>query len=419
MVYRDHPCGDPVPEGIEDMEPGPILAAFLSAIDVHSLSGYGRILILQAHQRLASHYAAAVYDDMTAVKDVLVEEDGEDFAAESAAAEIRAALHLTRRCADAELSFALEMRQRLPNVFDALASGVIDVRRAKVFDRALLDLPIATARTIADHVLAEAPGLTTGQIGARLERLRMQTAPEQAKQRYEQAVDERHVFVEPTPAGTANLYAYDLPPDRASALMRRINTMARSLRVGGEARSVDQLRTDVFLDLTEGGTNRSDRRGVVDITVDLETLTQLNDHPGELAGYGPVIADIARQTAEAQTDAKWVYTTTDPDTGQPIATGTTKRRPSAAQRRAVIARNPNCVFPGCRMPAIDCDLDHRTPWNETHTTKTSDLAPGCRFDHITRHKAHWTYTIEDNGDITWTSRLGHTYTVKARLALPP
>jgi hypothetical protein len=212
MVYRDHPCGDRIPEGIDDMEPGPILAAFLSAIDVHSLSGYGRILILRAHQRLASHYAAAVYNDMAAIKDVLVEEDGEDFAADSAAAEIRCALHLTRRSADAELSFALEMRQRLPQVFDALAAGDLDVRRAKVFDRILLDLPIATAQTIADQVLADAPRLTTGQIGARLERLRMQTAPEQAQERYEHAVDQRRIWAEPTSDDTANLYAFDLPP---------------------------------------------------------------------------------------------------------------------------------------------------------------------------------------------------------------
>ncbi len=111
MVYRDHVCGDRIPEGIEDMEPGPILAAFLSAIDVRELSGYGRILILQAHQRLASHYAAAVYNDRAAIRDVLVEEDGEDFAAESAAAEIRCALHLTRRSANASRRSSTRWRQ--------------------------------------------------------------------------------------------------------------------------------------------------------------------------------------------------------------------------------------------------------------------------------------------------------------------
>ena len=35
--------------------------------------------------------------------------------------------------------------------------------------------------------------------------------------------------------------------------------------------------------------------------VDLNTLTELADHPGDLAGYGPVIADIARQVTASQT----------------------------------------------------------------------------------------------------------------------
>ena len=404
MVYRDHPCGYRIPAGIEDIEPGPILAAFLSAIDVHELSGHGRILILQAHQRLASHYAAAVYDDMTAIKDVLVEEDGEDFAAESAAAEICCALRLTRRSADAELSFALEMRQRLPRVFDALASGQIDVRRAKVLDRCLLDLPIATAQTIADHVLANAPTLTTGQLGARLERLRMQVAPEQADERYEHAIDQRRVYMEPTPAGTANLYAFDLPPDRASALMRRIKAAARSLRRDGEQRNMDQLRADIFIELSEGESVGSDRRGTIDLTVDLATLTRLNDYPGELAGYGPVIADLSRQITQDHTDAEWRYTITNPHTDQPITTGTTRQRPTTTQRRDVTALNRTCVFPGCRMPAVDCDLDPRTPWAECHTTLANDLAPPTRAQ----------FPQE-----TATCRLRHAYTVKPQLALPP
>ncbi|MCZ6455928.1 MAG: hypothetical protein O6650_01630 [Actinobacteria bacterium] len=37
-------------------------------------------------------------------------------------------------------------------------------------------------------------------------------------------------------------------------------------------------------------------RAMVDIRVDLETLTGLTENPGELAGFGPVIADIARRS---------------------------------------------------------------------------------------------------------------------------
>ena len=64
---------------------------------------------------------------------------------------------------------------------------------------------------------------------------------------------------------------------------------------------MDQLHADVFIDLLNGTHTRcGGKRGGVNLTVDLETLTHLADHPGEFAGYGPVIADIARQVTEHQ-----------------------------------------------------------------------------------------------------------------------
>jgi len=93
-----------------------------------------------------------------------------------------------------------------------------------------------------------------------------------------------------------------------------------------------------------------------------------------------------------------------------VQTGTTRRRPTADQRRAVEARDLTCVFPGCRMPAAQCDLDHRIPWSQGGPTTVDDLAPLCRHDHITvRHDAGWTYERLPSGMYRWTSRLGHTY----------
>jgi hypothetical protein len=40
------------------------------------------------------------------------------------------------------------------------------------------------------------------------------------------------------------------------------------------------------------------------------------------------------------------------------------------------------VFPGCRMPATTCDIDHHTPWSQggpTHTTKLDPLLDFPRF----------------------------------------
>lgn len=90
-----------IPADLNEMEPGVHLAAILSGIDVAELSGHDRIVVLQAHQRMASHYQARLYEDMASVADCLggIEDDPAP-AIESAATEIRAALRLTRRTAE-------------------------------------------------------------------------------------------------------------------------------------------------------------------------------------------------------------------------------------------------------------------------------------------------------------------------------
>ena len=198
--------------------------------------------------------------------------------------------------------------------------------------------------------------------------------------------------------------------------MRKISDLAQTLKTVDEVRTLDQIRADVLLDLLEGTRQAGGRRGTVDIQVDLKTLARLNDDPGELAGYGPVIADIARQVAERQPGAEWRWTLTHPDSGLVIDNGTTRRRPTARQRRHVEARHNTCIFPGCRMSAVDCDLDHRHAWANGGPTRVDNLAPLCRHHHKVRHRSGWTHRPLPNGDHVWTSRLGHTYTTSG---LPP
>jgi hypothetical protein len=401
-----------VPPGLDEIPPGPQLAAVLSVIDVRRISGYDRVVVLRAHQRLVSHFTASLYADMAAVVDALDEHNDSPYwdAAESAAAEIRAALNLTRRGADVELGVALDLRSRLPQVHAMLASGTLDARRARVMISGTEHLPDEAARRVVDQVADEAPQLTTGQLRARLRRLSVKVDPDEAARRYDNAVDQRRVVADPTDDGAADLSGLDLPPDRVSAATERINAIARSLRGDGEIRTMDQLRADVYLDLLCGTGHGTARRGVVDIRVDLDTLTQLNNHPGELAGYGPVIADIARAVAKREPSAEWRYTVTDPADRRPILTDVTRRRPTTATRRAVESRSPVCVFPGCRMPAVGSDFDHRVSYAEGGETSEDNGDPLCRHDHCVKHQAGWTYQILSDGRHQWHTALGHTYT---------
>lgn len=132
-----------------------------------------------------------------------------------------------------------------------------------------------------------------------------------------------------------------------------------------------------------------------------------SEDPGVLDGYGPVISEIARKTVRENVDGEWTFTVTD--NGQPVATGTLARRPTSGQTRRVRAEYATCVMVGCRQPAHQCDLDHRHPYAQGGTTCTTNLAPLCRYHHMTRHHSNWTYKRLPNGDHQWTSPLGHTY----------
>lgn len=402
-----------IPSYLEDIPPGPELGGLLALVDVEELTGHERILVLRAEQRMESYYQARKYRTMASVVDVM-EDPEPEWAEAGAAAEIQAALRLTRNASESELSFALDLHRRLPQVWVALAKGLIDVRRAKFIWHRTVHLSDAAAGDVADRVIDAAPGLTTGQLNARIDRLCIEADPRAAELRYENARRRRRVVGERTDDGTAHLLGLDLPPHRVAATTKKINRLARDLKTAGDPRTMDQLRADVFLDLLSGKSRGA--RPVVDLQVDLDTLAGLSEHPGELNGFGPVIADIARQVIADQEDAEWRFTATDTATGRTLANGTTRRRPSASLRRAVEARDRHCTFPGCRMPAIDCDLDHELRWADGGATCKSNLVAACRRHHVIRHRFGWTHRPHGEDDHLWMSPLGHRYTTSG---LPP
>ncbi|GMR01770.1 MAG: HNH endonuclease signature motif containing protein [Acidimicrobiia bacterium] len=359
---------------------------------------------------MISHYQAKLYEDMVAVRDVYCDMgDDRVRAGEYASDENRCALHLTRYSSDVEMSFALELAERLPKVHRMLSEGVIDLRRARVIDHETCHLSVAAARGVVERIAEAALVMTTGELRARIKKLCIEADPHEAEDRYQRAVTDRKLIAEPTLDGTANLLGLDLAPDRVAGISRRINAIAKSLLRDGETRTMDQLRADVYLDLLQGAGHKTNGRAVVHLTADLDTLAGLAEHPGDLNGFAPVIADIARQVAADNEVGEWRFTITDTETGRHLHDGITRRRPTVSQRRHIESRDRMCVFPGCRMPSTDCDIDHTIPYSEGGATCPCNTAPACRHDHRLKDQG-WTYKRLPDGRYQWKSPLGHTYT---------
>lgn len=193
--------GECVPVGLADLVPGPVLAAVLASIDCDRLSGFDRVVVLQARARQLAYDQAEFYAAMVVVADAIPEAE-----AEFASDEIRAALSWTRRAADRHLGLGFDLMVRLPDLWEALHHGSIDLPRARVIIDNTCHLEVDDARRVTAQILPDAGSLTTGELAARLRRLLIGSDPEAARKRYEDGVSDRRVVAQPNPDGTANLY---------------------------------------------------------------------------------------------------------------------------------------------------------------------------------------------------------------------
>ena len=406
-----------LPDGFDDLGPGPFLALIVSSVDLRRLNGHDVVRLMKARACLASHHEAGKYSAMAEIAyappsdpDSGVLRSSEDV--EYAAVEVAAALSLTRRSSEDQLSRAVSLTGRLRRVHEVFTAGGLDLPRVRVMDDTLGHLPDETVDEVLDQCLDDVPGLTTGQIRARLGRLVMIADPDGAKASYEEGLAERRLATGSNPDHTGNFSIYSAPPDRVAAARALIEERARALKTGDEERTLEQLRVDVALDLLAGnGAGVNPGGGRTNVTISAETLIGLSQEPADLEGFGPVIAEIGRKTVMENIDGDWTFTVTDQ--GRPVATGTLSRRPTASQTRQVAASYRTCVMVTCRFPVFDCDLDHRRPASEGGPTHNDNLGPLCRHHHMTRHHTAWRLERLPNGDHKWTSPLGHVY-VKRR-----
>ncbi|MEJ3742643.1 DUF222 domain-containing protein [Actinomycetes bacterium KLBMP 9797] len=151
------------------------------------------------------------------------------------------------------------------------------------------------------------------------------------------------------------------------------------------------------------------RRGVIDLQISLTTLIGLTNHPGELAGFGPVIADIARHIAAENPDLTWRYSVYD-ETGLLMSHGITRRRPTAHDTAYINARDRTCRAPGCRMPAHRCEIDHTNDWAKSRNTSRANLANLCSRHHHFKHLPDTDLIQLDDGILAWKTPLGQCLT---------
>ncbi|MFN2543471.1 MAG: HNH endonuclease, partial [Actinomycetota bacterium] len=118
--------------------------------------------------------------------------------------------------------------------------------------------------------------------------------------------------------------------------------------------------------------------------VDVDTLREMRDGTSELEHTGPVPLEVAKRLACDASITRVVMS----GRSQPLDVGRKTPVVPPALRRAVIARDKHCRFPGCDRPAAWCDVHHIVPWEEGGPTCLENLMLMCRRHHRMLHKPH-------------------------------
>ncbi len=407
---------------LDQVEPGPLLAALLAETDLSSCSDADLVGAVRAAYRLQGWAAAVEAEATTALVRRCarwrgVVPGGEQVPDESvsaqlmAATEVGCALDLAPQTARAKVELAGELR-RLPATRAALAAGVLDVPKARMLVEELRLLDDGPARVVEARVVAAAAGRTRSQLAGRVRRAVLAVDPTATDARQQRAAQERRVEVFPLSDGMAGLTYFDTA-DRVQAVYVWLTGRAAAAkgRAGTDDRTADQVRADVLGDLgvrglaTEDLPVRHGRRPQIQVTVALTTLLGLDDRPGELAGYGPITAQTARRIAA---DGVWRRLLTDPRTGRFDELSVDTYQPPQDLADHVIARDRTCRSPGCRAPADRCDLDHRDPYPRGPTS-AGNLEPRCRSHHQVKTHTDTAVVTDGHGGTHLTLPSGRTY----------
>ena len=90
-----------------------------------------------------------------------------------------------------------------------------------------------------------------------------------------------------------------------------------------------------------------------------------------------------------------------PAASLPLDSGAATEQVPAHLRRAVIARDRHCAFPGCEQPPAACQVHHVRPRSCGGPTCLANLMLLCGFHHlIAVHRWGWALTLHPDGTVT-------------------
>lgn len=193
----------------------------------------------------------------------------------------------------------------------------------------------------------------------------------------------------------------DLDPESGESLLTALRAVldadvrsGDAADAGSDDRTPAQKRADALGEICRGWLSRSDRPAVagerphLNVTVPLDALhdlegvgTRAGAGVGEFDHTGPIGLATLRRLACDATVSRLVLGSRS----EPLDVGRRTPVVPTSIRRALVARDRTCRFPGCDRPHSWCDAHHVRHWADGGETSVGNLVLLCRRHHRLTH----------------------------------
>ncbi|HEX9776364.1 MAG TPA: HNH endonuclease signature motif containing protein [Actinomycetota bacterium] len=327
---------------------------------------------------------------------------------------------------------AAEAVRAMPRLAACLAEGIVSASQARAIARACRDLR-GTQRDAVDVLVARrSPALREAepdQLVAEVEDLAARLRSDLATRREQRMIDASFLVLQPALGGGGSLYA-QADPESFATIAAALDAAADP-PVAGEGRDEPSDRAvqrfDALVGICEASMSDADTtvrprpRFLVSLQLRDDRaqlagdLTRLGDDAasilGNVAGRPQRLSPLATRTLLCDAEVIPVVF----DGAQPIAAGRVRTPVPDRTRRAIVARDGGCRFPGCRAPAAWSDVHHvRAGARRTH--EPSNLVLLCRRCHRRVHRYGW--RITHDGDAVRFDYRGRSMTSYPRARRP-
>ena len=310
----------------------------------------------------------------------------------------------------------MRLLRSLPHTAEAFASGALSKGHVDVMAGVLNDRNINEFAPVEADMIGHLANLSITD-ATTVMKLWAERAKDASDDERKPAPDNEteHLYVSEMFDGTSKLDGALIGPNAATVKAALARCMTDPID-GEPVRTFAQRQADALVEMANRVLQTSDTttRRSTDIMLLVPYESFVN---GGVASYADGTIVSPQRVRQLLCDAI-ITPMLHGDKGQPLWLGDTARTASAGQRRALVARDRHCAFPGCHRPAPWTEAHHLNEWHrDSGPTDIDNLCLLCTKHHTLLHQPGWHAKLTPEQTLEVTTPTGRTLRAPPRANL--